>query len=60
MQYRECYSVSDVVREVFDLIRLDRSHFGENYVSYYFRGENRNFLVPNEVPYCKDVFDFYR
>lgn len=43
MQYRDCNSIADVVREVFDLIRKDRSCLRENDVSYYFRGESHNY-----------------
>ena len=60
MQYRECNSVADVVREVFDLIRYDSSRFAKGEVSYYFRGENRNFKVPNEVPRYKTIPGIYR
>ena len=42
MQYKDCNSIADVVREVFDLIRWDSSRFAANEVTYYFRGENRN------------------
>ena len=52
MQYRDCNSIADVVREVFDLIRCDISRFTANEVAYYFRAVNRNFQIPNEVPRC--------
>ena len=60
MQYKECNSVSDIIREVFDLIRSDSSRFTKGEVSYYFRGENRNFKVPNEVPRYKTMPGIYR
>ena len=48
MWYRECDSVSDAVREVFDLVRADRCRFAtgkrEEEVMYYFRGEIKNHL----------------
>ena len=60
MQYRDCNSIADVVREVFDLIRSDGSRFSKGAVSYYFRGENRNFKIPNEVPRYKTIPGIYR
>ena len=60
MQYRDCNSIADVVREVFDLIRNDSSRFTKGEVSYYFRGENRNFKIPNEVPRYKTIPGIYR
>ena len=40
MKYAECHSVADIVREVFDLVRGDRSRSHCGRVAYYFRGEN--------------------
>ena len=60
MQYRDCNSIADVVREVFDLIRSDSSRIDKGKVSYYFRGENRNFQLPNEVPRYKTLPGIYR
>ena len=60
MQYKDCNSIADVVREVFDLIRSDGSRFSKGAVSYYFRGENRNFKIPNEVPRYKTIPGIYR
>ena len=60
MQYRDSNSVADVVREIFDLIRSDSSRFLKGEVTYYFRGENRNFKVPNEVPRYKTIPGIYR
>lgn len=60
MQYRDCNSIADVVREVFDLIRSDGSRFAKGEVAYYFRGENRNFEVPNEAPRYKTIPCIYR
>ena len=60
MQYRDCNSTADVVREVFDLIRSDGSRFPKGEASYYFRGENQNFKVPNEVPRYKTIPGIYR
>lgn len=49
MWYRECDRVADAVREVFDLVRADRRRFEagvrEDEVMYYFRGENRNYIL---------------
>lgn len=60
MQYRDCNSIADVVREVFDLIRNDSSRFTKGEVSYYFHGENRDFKIPNEVPRYKTIPGIYR
>ena len=60
MQYTDCNSIADIVREVFDLICNDSSRFTKGEVLYYFRGENRNFKVPNEVPRCKTIPGIYR
>ena len=50
MVYRECNTVADVFREVFELVKWDRSHIevGEKSdgVMYYFRGENKNYKCP--------------
>ena len=40
MKYAECHSVADIVREVFVLVRGDRSRAHGGRVAYYFRGEN--------------------
>ncbi len=50
MWNRECDSVSDAIREVFDLVRADRRRFEsgkrDDEAMYYFRGENKNFKRP--------------
>lgn len=47
MVYRECNTVAEVFREVFDLVKWDRSHIetGEedDKVAYYFCAENKNY-----------------
>ena len=48
------------MREIFDLIRSDGSRFTKGEVTYYFRGENRDFRVPNEVSRYKTVPGIYR
>lgn len=41
MKYAECQSVVDALREVLDLVRWDRSRWGDSDIAYYFRGERR-------------------
>lgn len=47
MIYRECNTVAEVFREVFDLVKRDRLHIetGEedDKFAYYFRAENKNY-----------------
>ena len=50
MKYAECHSVADIVREVFDLVRWDRSRAHGGRVAYYFRGENANHDGGDDVP----------
>ena len=71
MVYCECNTVAEGFREVFELVRWDRSHIetGEEVdkVMYYFRGENKNHApkgspCPPSVPATPSLFrdDKYR
>lgn len=65
MVYRECNTVADVFREVFELVKWDRSHIetGEedDKVAYYFRAENKNYAqkgspCPPSMPATPSLF----
>ena len=65
MVYRECNTVADVFREVFELVKWDRSHIetGEedDKVAYYFRAENKNYApkgspCPPSMPAIPSLF----
>ena len=71
MVYRECNTVAEVFHEVFELVKLDRSHVetgtDDDKVAYYFRAENKNYApmgspCPPSLPATPSLFrdDKYR
>ena len=65
MVCRECNTVAEVFHEVFELVKLDRSHVetgtDDDKVAYYFRAENKNYApkgsqCPPSMPAIPSLF----